>query len=84
MSTQQEDAVTIVDRSAAKAAILARYRDETTRPPGMVAVRCTDHGRFIVWCSPPAPPCRVACPHTCVDRVGKPGPALHVTSSRPA
>lgn len=47
--------------------ILARFRDETAGPPNgtEVAVRCTDHGRFIVWCSPPAPPCRVACPPEC-------------------
>ena len=73
-----ESAPRIVDRSAAKARLLTRWRDETAGPPTGVeaAVRCSDHGRFIVWCSPPAPPCRVACPPEC----GAPpeqGPALH-------
>lgn len=55
----------IVDRSAAKAALLARFRDERFPVPGTVAMRCTDHGTFILWVNPPAPSCRVACPTSC-------------------
>lgn len=59
--------------------LLARYRDEHAGPPNgtEVAVRCTVHGRFLVWCSPPAPDVDVACPPACcVDE--QPGPALRV------
>lgn len=57
----------VFDRSAAKARLLARFRDETAGPPNgtEVAMRCTEHGTFITWVSPPAPPCRVACPPAC-------------------
>lgn len=63
--------------------LLARYRDEAAGPPNgtEVAIRCADHGRFIMWVSPPAPPCRVGCPEEC----GAPaeiGPALHVEETR--
>lgn len=70
----------------AKARVLARYRDETTGPPhgSEVAMRCTTHGRFIVWCSPPAPPCRVKCPAACGPDDRSVVPALRETSGRPA
>ncbi|WP_300019677.1 hypothetical protein [Pseudonocardia sp.] len=57
----------IIDRSAARAALLARFTDESAGPPtGVeVALRCTEHGAFLLWVSPPAPPCRVACPPSC-------------------
>lgn len=55
----------IVDRGAVRAALLARYRDEHHQPAGTEAIRCTAHGRFIAWCSPPAPACTVACPPSC-------------------
>lgn len=71
--TIEPDGIPIIDRSAAKARILARYRDEAAGPPhgSEVAMRCTDHGAFITWVSPPAPPCRVACPSTCTT-AGRP------------
>jgi len=53
----------------ARARLLARFRDEAAGPPNgtEVAMRCTEHGRFIVWVSPPAPPpgIRISCPGTC-------------------
>lgn len=57
----------VVDRGAEKARLLARFRDELAGPPNgtEVAMRCTAHGRFMIWVSPPAPPCRVACPPVC-------------------
>lgn len=55
----------IIDLRAARDALLARYRDEHNQPAGTEAIRCTAHGRFIAWCSPPAPPCTVACPPAC-------------------
>jgi hypothetical protein len=60
----------------------ARFHDETAGPPNgtEVAMRCTDHGRFIVWVDPPLPPVRIACPDAC----GAPpehGPALHADPS---
>lgn len=58
----------ILDRRAAKARLLARFRDESIQPAGYVAMRCSDHGAFILWVSPPAPPCRVACPPACSPR----------------
>lgn len=59
----------IVDRSAARAQMLARFRDEHAGPPNgsEVAMRCTAHGRFLLWVSPPAPPGRVACPPACAS-----------------
>lgn len=68
-----------VDRTEAKARLLARYHDEAAGPPNgtEVAVRCTAHGRFIVWTSPPAPAVTVACPPECGTTT--PGPALRVT-----
>lgn len=64
--------------------LLARYRDETAGPPNgsEVAMRCTDHGRFILWVNPPAPPCRVACPPEC-DAPTETEAALHVVPGRP-
>lgn len=68
--------------STARERIRARFEDEAAGPPNgtEVAIRCTDHGRFIRWTSPPAPPVRIACPAAC----GAPpesGPALHVVES---
>lgn len=64
----------ILDRSDARARLLARARDEAAGPPSAgisptpeVAMRCTDHGTFILWVSPPAPPGRVECPPKCGD-----------------
>ena len=41
--------------------------DPDRRPPGMVAVACTAHGRFVSWCNPPAPTTPVRCPAACAD-----------------
>lgn len=73
----------MIDRTAARNRIHARWRDEAAGPPNGVeeAVRCTAHGRFIVWCSPPAPPCRVACPSEC-GTPSESGPALRVEEPR--
>lgn len=56
----------------------ARFRDEGSGPPNgtEMALRCTDHGRFILWVNPPLPDVRIACPPEC----GAPpetGEALH-------
>lgn len=60
--------------STARERLLARARDEAAGPPSAgisptpeVALRCTAHGRFIMWVSPPAPPSRVACPPACSE-----------------
>jgi hypothetical protein len=52
---------------SARDRLLARFRDEAAGPPNgtEVALRCTDHGRFLLWVSPPLPPARVACPPEC-------------------
>lgn len=55
-------------RAARRADMFARYRDETVQPDGYVALRCTLHGTFILWVTPPAPPCTVACPASCEDQ----------------
>lgn len=55
----------IIDRSAARAALLARYTDEQVPVPGTVAMRCTDHDTFLLWVNPPAPTGRVACDDRC-------------------
>ncbi len=64
-------------RLAARDRLRAAMVDPTRSPgPGYVPILCTDHGEFVAWCSPPAPPCRVACPPSC----GAPAerrPALH-------
>lgn len=54
-----------LDRSAARAALLARYTDEQVPVPGTVALRCSVHATFIRWASPPAPTGRVACTPRC-------------------
>jgi hypothetical protein len=58
--------------------LLARFRDEAAGPPNgtEVALRCTDHGRFLLWINPPLPPARVACPPEC-EAPAEEGPALH-------
>lgn len=35
--------------------------DPTRQPDGTVPVHCTYCDRWIMWCAPPAPPCRVLC-----------------------
>lgn len=57
--------------------LLARFRDETAGPPNgtEVAMRCTAHGRFIMWTAPPAPPVDIACPPAC-GAAEQPGPIL--------
>lgn len=44
-----------------------RFTDPDRRPSGYVAITCTEHGAFVAWCSPPPPPCRVACSSACAD-----------------
>lgn len=47
----------ITDRSKAKAALLARYRDPSSPPfPGAVAMKCDECGEHNLWVSPPLPP----------------------------
>lgn len=63
----------------AKERLLARFHDEAAGPPNgtEVALRCTDHGRFLMWVNPPLPAVRVACPPECgVEH--EEGPALHL------
>lgn len=42
-----------------------RFHDPAVQPEGYVAMRCTDHGRFVVWVWPPLPDSRIACPPEC-------------------
>lgn len=47
----------VIDRSAARAALIARYRDPSSPPfPGAVAMKCDECGKHILWVSPPLPP----------------------------
>lgn len=48
----------IIDRRAARAALLARYRDGAAGPPypGAVALTCSRCSAHILWVSPPLPP----------------------------
>lgn len=62
--------MTVTDRAAAKAHLLAVFTDETTQPEGFVAMRCTDHGRFVVWVWHSVPDCRVDCPAACAAERG--------------
>lgn len=56
----------IVDRSAARALLEARYADESAgAPDGCVAERCTAHGAFLGWVSAPAFPGVVECGPGC-------------------
>lgn len=55
----------VIDRSAARAAIMARMTNPRVQPKGYEALRCTEHGNFIVWVSAPAPSCPVGCPASC-------------------
>lgn len=63
--SMDETTYPVIDRSAAKRAIMARMRDSRVQPDGYEAMRCTEHGNFIVWVSAPAPSCRVECPASC-------------------
>lgn len=46
----------IVDRAAARAALLAKYRDPSRPPfPGAVAMTCTECQTHILWVNPPLP-----------------------------
>lgn len=81
---ESEDEMPVTDRAAAKARLRATFTDETVQPDGYVAMRCTDHGRFVVWVWDSVPDCRVDCPAACGagDRSGAFG--LRETSGRPA
>lgn len=77
-----EPAPPVIDRSAARARLLARMTDPARPPaPGMVRILCTAHGEFVAWCSPPAPPCTVACPAACASPAPS-GSALHLRPVR--
>lgn len=47
--------------------LLARFRSEAGGPPNgtELALRCSAHGTFILWTSPPLPTVPVACPPEC-------------------
>lgn len=62
-----------------RARLLARFRDEAAGPPNgtEVALRCTEHGRFILWVNPPLPAVHVDCPLAC-EAAASDGPALQV------
>lgn len=57
--------------------LLARFRNEDAGPPNGTeeALRCTAHGRFILWVNPPLPDVRVDCPEAC-GAEPHPGPGL--------
>lgn len=60
----------VTDRSEARARLHARFRDEAAGPPNgtEVACRCSAHGTFLLWVSPPAPAGPVACGPECAVR----------------
>lgn len=69
------------DRIAARERLLARFRDEAAGPPNgtEAAMRCTAHGRFIIWTDPPLPPVTIDCPHECgADPAEQPAPILRL------
>jgi len=52
----------IIDRSAQRARLLARYRDPATPPfPGAVAITCDSCDRHILWVNPPTPDAPTYC-----------------------
>lgn len=57
----------VIDRSAARAALLARYRDLDAGPPfpGAVSITCVGCGCHILWTNPPVPPGRTYCRRGC-------------------
>lgn len=60
----------VTDRSEARARLHARFRDEAAGPPNgtEVACRCSEHGTFLLWVSPPAPAGAVECGPECEGR----------------
>lgn len=53
----------VTDRSAARRALLTRYKDDPSQAPfpGAVGLRCSDCTKFLLWVSPPAPSVPVLC-----------------------
>lgn len=53
--------------TAARDELLRRFRTEALGPPNGVEepLRCTRHGRFLLWVSPPLPTVPVGCPPEC-------------------
>ena len=55
----------VTDRSAARAALLARYRAPSRPPfPGAVAITCDVCGNHVLWVNPPLPSVPTVC-QTC-------------------